>query len=90
MSTYGARKTGERRRAKRLGGERVGHLSGPVDDGAGWLQVQVRCMQHVPAWLTDALGKARTEAGARRLGLVVLSLGGFHLWFGGKDDLFSQ
>jgi hypothetical protein len=100
VSKYRVWKGTERRIAKRLQGERIGQHGTAIDVDAGWLQAQVKHRQQLPTWLTDALGKARTEAGADRLGivvlhehgarsdgdLVVLALGDFQSWFGDVNN----
>lgn len=94
MSVYAAWKATERKIARRLGGRRVGHQSGPVDVDAGWLQVQVKHRKRLPLWLTEALNKVRAATNDQQLGivvlhehgkrddLIVLSLADWQQWFG--------
>jgi hypothetical protein len=89
----------ERRTARLLGGVRTGPTGrdGP-DVDAGWLVVECKHRAALPAWLTEALGKVRSQAGPQRLGVVVLhqkgahdsvvflSLRDFAEWFGAGSD----
>ena len=63
----------ERRTAALLGGKRMGAVgaAGPdvVTDG---MAIECKHRETLPAWLTSALQKIRQQAGADRLGLVVL------------------
>lgn len=81
--------------ARRLGGRRTGHLGGQ-DVDAGWLSVEVKSRQSLPAWLTDALAQARRHAQDGQLAIVILHVHGarhddnlvvlrlkdFEQWFG--------
>lgn len=98
MSAYRSFKSTERAIARRLGGRRVGHLGGQ-DVDAGWLSVECKHRQSLPAWLTDALAQARRHAGGDQLpivilhehggrhddNLVVMRLADFEQWFGGTS-----
>jgi hypothetical protein len=54
MSKYRPFKATEREIAKRLGGERTGHLGG-ADVVTGWLSVECKHRKTLPKWLKDAL-----------------------------------
>jgi len=95
MSRYRPFKATERQIAKRLGGERHGHLGG-ADVVAGWLSVECKHRKTLPKWLKGALEQAKGNADDGQLGLVVLhehgarhdddlvllSLADFEQWFG--------
>ena len=100
MSKPAAWKGTERRIAQRTGGKRIGHLGGPVDVDAGWLQVQCKHRQSLPKWLTSALAAVRAAVDDGQLGVLVLhehgqpsdgdvivcALGDWLAWFGGGND----
>ena len=95
MSKYRPFKATERVIAKRLGGERHGHLGG-ADVITDWLSVECKHRKALPQWLKDALEQARRNAWGDKLPLVVLhehgerhdddlvllSLADFERWFG--------
>ena len=95
MSKYRTFKTTERQIAKRLGGERHGHLGG-ADVITDWLSVECKHQKALPKWLKDALGQAKRNAEDGQLALVLLhehgarhdddlvllSLADFQKWFG--------
>jgi len=95
MSKYAVYKGTERRIARRLGGQRHGHLGG-ADVVSDWLSVEVKHRKTIPAWIKDAMDQAKANAdpgklalvvlhehGARSDGdLVILTLGDFRDWFG--------
>ena len=100
MSKYRTFKGVERAIAKRLGGERVGHLGGAdviVDD---WLSVEVKSRKQIPQWIRDALNQSKRNAGISELpivilhqvgqnhngDIVILTLADFQNWFGQADD----
>jgi hypothetical protein len=63
----------ERRTAAMLGGKRMGAVgaAGPdvLTDG---MAIECKHRATLPAWLTSALQKIRQQAGADRLGLLIL------------------
>jgi hypothetical protein len=81
--------------AKRLGGERHGHLGG-TDVITNWLSVECKHRQSLPRWLKDALEQAKHHADDDQLALavphehgpqhdddlVLLSPADFARWFG--------
>lgn len=87
----------ERRTARALGGLRTGPTgkAGP-DVVTPWLAVECKHRAALPAWLTGALARIRSQAGGARLGVVVLhekgardsivcmSLRDFRDWFDGE------
>lgn len=92
-------KAHERRTARLLGGRRVGPSgTNTVDVDAGWLQVEAKHRQSVPAWLRDAVSGIRGKCSADQLGIVVLhqarahdsyvilTLSDWLDWFGGAGD----
>lgn len=95
MSKHAPFKSTERRIAKELNGERIGHLGG-ADVDAGWLSVEVKHRQSIPQWLRDAMKQSSRNARADQLSIVVvhehgasgaddlvfLTLGDFKQWFG--------
>lgn len=95
MSKYRSFKTTERQIAKRLGGDRHGHLGG-ADVVTEWLSVECKHRKTLPKWLKDALEQAKRNAEEQQLpvvilhehgarhddDLVLLSLGDFQKWFG--------
>ena len=92
----------ERRTATALGGRRLGATGAANPDVlTSWAAIECKHRQTLPRWLTGALAKVREQAGADRLGivvlhearrhdsLVVLSLADFRAWFcaeEGDDD----
>jgi hypothetical protein len=86
----------ERAIAKRLGGQRVGHLGGE-DVALPWLSLEVKEREKFPVWLIDAMGQAWGHAKAGQLpavvlhtlgtrhdnDMVVMRLADFEEWFGG-------
>ena len=77
MSNYRAFKGTERRLARLLGGERVGHLGGE-DVAAGAIAAESKHRKQLPQWLKAAVAQARGNAGEGRLGVVVLHEHGKH------------
>ena len=71
MSRYRSFKATERQIAKRLGGERHGHLGG-ADVVADWLSVECKHRKMLHKWLKDALEQAKGNADGDQLALVVL------------------
>ena len=68
-------KAHERRAARLLGGKRLGATGQSTPDvisGDGNVVAECKHRQALPQWITDALGKVRAQAGAHRLGVVVL------------------
>ena len=99
MSVHRAFKGTERAIAKRLGGDRVGHLGGADVTIGGWLSVECKHRRTVPAWLKNALAQSRRNAGVSQLAvaiiheegqrhdgdLVLMTLADFESWFGDND-----
>lgn len=95
MSKYRTFKAVERALAKRLNGERTGHL-GVADVQTDWLSVEVKSRKTLPQWLRDAIAQAKRNAGLEQLpvailhqkgqrhagDLVVMALADFENWFG--------
>ena len=59
--------------AKRLNGQRVG-LTGKatIDVDAGWLAIECKERQTLPAWIQTAMSKARAKASDDQLAVVIL------------------
>jgi hypothetical protein len=88
-------KAHEKRTAQALGGERLGAAGAANPDVlTSWLAVECKHRSKLPDWMTETLGKIRSQAGQDRLGVVVmhqagardsvvmLSLKDFRDWFG--------
>ena len=85
----------ERAVAKRLGGQRVGHLGGE-DVSHSVFSCECKERASLPAWLTDAMAQAVRHAPEGKLAMVVLHLlgarhdsdlvvmrlGDFEQWYG--------
>lgn len=98
MSKYRTFKAVERALAKRLNGERTGHL-GVADVTCDWLSVEVKNRKRLPQWVRDAIEQAKRNAGFSQLpiailhqtgqrhagDLVVMALADFENWFGGDS-----
>ncbi len=65
-------KEGERRAAKRLGGERTGYIPGEPDVTTSRFAVECKERTGLPQWLTHAMEQAKSTSKAGRLGLVVI------------------
>ena len=99
MSVYRTFKGVERAIAKRLGGQRVGHLGG-ADVVTDWLSVEVKTRRALPGWLRDAIAQTKGNAGISQLPIVVLhqtgtkhtgdivclSLADFEQWIGESSN----
>jgi hypothetical protein len=71
----------ELRTAKALGGRRLGATGKASPDaisGDGYLVAECKHRQSLPAWLTGALAKVRSQAGPDQLGILVLHEAGAH------------
>ncbi len=65
-------KDGERRAAKRLGGQRTGYLPGQPDVTTSRFAVECKERPSLPQWLVDAMAQAKTTSRNGRLGLVII------------------
>lgn len=100
MSKYKTFKGVERQIAKRLGGERVGHLGGADVIVDSWLSIEVKSRKTLPQWIRDAIAQSKRNAGISQLpivilhqvgqrhdaDLVVMALADFENWFGQAGD----
>jgi hypothetical protein len=78
MTTW---KEHERRTARRFNGQRIsdpGRSSPDVIDGTGYLLIECKHRDQLPAWLTSALSKVRGHCEPDQTGVVVLHEKGRH------------
>jgi len=76
--TYRAWKHLERRVARALGMTRTGHHGG-ADVSSPWAAIECKYRTSVPAWLRDAVGQARRNAGSTQLPVVIVATHGQRL-----------
>ena len=72
MSKYKTFKGVERAIAKRLGGERVGHLGGADVIVDSWLSIEVKSRKQIPQWIRDAIAQSKKNAKPDQLPILIL------------------
>ncbi len=97
-------KSTERRIAKVFGGRRLGPTGSDTPDVlTPWLSIEVKHRSKLPAWIVEALDKARRGAEVGQLGiaifheagkhgegdLIVMSAGDFRAWFCGNGEALA-